>query len=156
MIFAGTGTVMPVWEVRRVDPGYIYIFETNDRYKIGKTKRTKERLKAAKTWLPDMTLIGFKPFWGVSHHERLLHTGFSAYWYSGEWFSFEGDNEARDVLLDGFRAFSDDSPDRNSVDFIYWYNSEGMVEFQIAMAEQNQTLPSFQKQVSATQKSIKP
>jgi hypothetical protein len=30
-----------------------------------------------------MTLLGFKPFWGVSHHERLLHTGFANYWYSG-------------------------------------------------------------------------
>jgi hypothetical protein len=152
MIFEGVGTVMPVWQVRRIDPGYIYIFESNDRYKIGKTKSAKERLKAAKTWLPDMTLIGFKPFWGVSYHERLLHTGFAAYWYSGEWFGFEGDYDARDLLLGGFCAFSDDSPDRNSVDFIYWYNGEGMVEFQIAMAEQNQTLPKFQKQESGVQK----
>ena len=110
MIFKGVGTVMPVWNVHRVDPGYIYVFECNGRYKIGKTKRTKERLKAAKTWLPDMILIGFKPFWGMSHHERLLHTGFANYWYAGEWFNFEGDDDARDLLLEGFVAFSDDTP----------------------------------------------
>lgn len=153
-MFDDVGTVMPVWRVHRVDPGYIYIFESNHRYKIGKTKSTRERLKAAKTWLPDMVLIGFKPFWGVSYHERSLHTGFANYWYSGEWFSFEGDDAARDLLLDGFSAFSDVSPDRNSVDFIYWYNGEGMVEFQMAMAEQNLTLPKFQKQESAIQKKL--
>jgi hypothetical protein len=43
MIFKDVGTVMPVRNVRRVDPGYIYIFESNGRYKIGKTKRTKDR-----------------------------------------------------------------------------------------------------------------
>jgi hypothetical protein len=152
MVFKGVGTVMPVWQVRRVDPGYIYIFESNGRYKIGKTKSTKDRLKAAKTWLPDMSLIGFKPFWGISHHERLLHTGFVRYWYSGEWFNFERDEDAREFLLDGFCAFSDDSPDRNSVDFIYWYNGGGMLEFQIEMAEQKKTLSSFKKQESTNQK----
>lgn len=119
MIFKDAGTVIPVWNVHRVDPGYIYIFESNGRYKIGKTKRTKDRLKAARTWLPEMTLMGFKPFWGVSHHERLLRTRFANYWYSGEWFNFEGDDDARDLLLEGFVAFSDDSPDTNSINFIY-------------------------------------
>jgi T5orf172 domain len=152
MMFKDAGTVMRVWNIHRVDPGYIYIFESNGRYKIGKTKRTKERLRVAKTWLPDMTLIGFKPFWGVSHHERQLHTGFANYWYSGEWFNFEGDNDARDLLLEGFVAFRDDSPDTNSVNFIYWYNGEGMVEFQIAMIEQKLTLRKFQKQESAGKK----
>jgi len=152
MIFKDAGTVMPVWNVHRVDPGYIYIFESSGRYKIGKTKRTKDRLRAAKTWLPDMTLMGFKPFWGVLHHERLLHTGFANYWYSGEWFNFEGDNDARDLLLEGFVAFSDDNPDTNSINFTYWYNGEGMIEFQMAMQEQKLTLPKFQKQESAGQK----
>jgi hypothetical protein len=154
MIFKGVGTVMPVWNVHRVDPGYIYVFESNGRYKIGKTKRTKERLKAAKTWLPDMILIGFKPFWGMSHHERLLHTGFANYWYAGEWFNFEGDDDARDLLLEGFVAFSDDNPDSNSVNFIYWYNGGGMIEFQMAIHDQKLTLPKFQKQESTGQKKV--
>jgi hypothetical protein len=154
MIFKGVGTVMPVWNVHRVDPGYIYVFECNGRYKIGKTKRTKERLKAAKTWLPDMILIGFKPFWGMSHHERLPHTGFANYWYAGEWFNFEGDDDARDLLLEGFVAFSDDNPDSNSVNFIYWYNGGGMIEFQMAIHDQKLTLPKFQKLESTGQKKV--
>src|SRR5690606_8058352 len=114
-----------------VDSGYIYIVENHGKYKIGKPKRDTNRLKAAKTWLADITLIGQKPFWGMSHHERCLHTGFASYWYSGEWFDFTGDNDALDLLLEGFTAFSDDSPDRNSVDFIYWFNGEGMAEYLI-------------------------
>ena len=152
MIFDADGTVMPVWGIHRVDPGFIYIIESNDHYKIGKTKRTEDRLKAAKTWLPDMKLIGFKPFWGVSHHERQLHTGFGRYWYAREWFNFKGDDEARDLLLNGFTAFSDDNPDRNSVDFIYWFNGDGMAEFSIEMGRQKLSLPKFQIQESINQK----
>lgn len=154
MIFKDVGTVMPVWCVHRVDPGYIYVFECNGRYKVGKTKRTRERLKAAKTWLPDMSLIGFKPFWGMSYHERLLHIGFANYWYAGEWFNFQGDEDARDLLLDGFVAFSDDNPDTNSVNFIYWYNGAGMIELQMGMDDQKLTLPKFQKQELTGQKKV--
>lgn len=152
MIFDATEKIMPVWGIARVDPGYIYIVESQGRYKIGKTKRTHNRLRAARTWLPDMTLVGFKPFWGVSHHERLLHTGFASYWYAGEWFNFDGDEDARNVLLEGFTAFSDHSPDKNSVNFIYWYNGEGMAEFVMEMASQDLPLSKFQKQESAVQK----
>jgi hypothetical protein len=154
MIFDATEKVMPVWGIHRVDPGFIYIIESNGRYKIGKTKRTKHRLKAAKTWLPDMTLIGFKPFWGVSHHERCIHSGFARYWYAREWFSFEGDDDARDLLLDGFTAFSDDSADKNSINFIYWFNGDGMAEFLIEMDQQRLTLPKFQMQESINQKKV--
>ncbi|MEI5680092.1 MULTISPECIES: GIY-YIG nuclease family protein [unclassified Mesorhizobium] len=152
MIFKDVGTVMPVWQIHRMDPGFIYVIESHGRYKIGKTKRTEDRLKAAKTWLPDMSLIGFKPFWGVSHHERALHAGFARYWYAREWFNFEGDDDVRDLLLDGFTAFSDDSPDRNSVDFIYWFNGDGMAEFLIEMDRQRLSLSKFQKQESLTLK----
>ncbi len=152
MIFDKVGTVMPVWQITRVDPGYIYVIEHHGQYKIGKTTSTKERLKAAKTWLPDMNLIGLKPFWGMSHHERLLHTGFAFYWYAGEWYKFDGDNETRDLLLDNFTAFSDDNPDANSVNFIYWYNGDGMVELQMAMDEQQLSLRKFQRQESDVQK----
>ena len=143
---------MPVWQIRRVDPGFIYVIEHHGQYKIGKTTQTKERLKAAKTWLPDMNLLGFKPFWGMSHHERLLHTGFAFYWYAGEWYKFSGDDEARDLLLEGFLAFSDDNPDINSRDFIYWYNGEGMLGLLMAMDQQKISLRKFQQQESHTQK----
>lgn len=154
MLFDANEKIMPVWGIRRVDPGYIYIIESHGRYKVGKTKRTENRLKAARTWLPDIKLIGIKPFWGVSHHERLLHVGFANYWYSGEWFNFDGDDDARNLLIDGFTAFTDDNPDRNSVDFIYWYNGEGMVEFLMEMDRQKLSLPKFQKQESVGRKKV--
>jgi hypothetical protein len=43
-------------------------------------------------------------------------------------------------------------PDRNSVDFIYWFNGEGMAEFLIEQASQKLSLPRFQKQESVNQK----
>ncbi len=66
MIFKNVGTVMPVWNLHRVDPGFIYIVENHGKYKIGKSKRARIRLSAAKTWLPDMKLVGHKPFGDVS------------------------------------------------------------------------------------------
>lgn len=152
MIFEGEGTVMPVWQILRVDPGYIYIIEHHGQYKIGKTTRAKGRLKTAKTWLPDMNLVGFKPFWGMSHHERQLHSGFASYWYHGEWYKFDGDDDALELLLNGFTAFSDENPDRNSVNFIYWFNGDGMAEFLIEMDRQRLSLRKFQKQESLGQK----
>lgn len=151
MIFKNVGTVMPIWNLHRVDPGYIYIIENQGKYKIGKSKRAQRRLGAARTWLPDMRLIGQKPFWGMSHHERCLHVGFASFWYSGEWFDFAG-ADVRDLLLDGFTAFSDDDPDRNSVDFIYWFNGDGMAEFLMEQSDQRLSLPKFQKQESVSQK----
>lgn len=153
MIFRNAGTIVPVWQVRRVDPGYLYVIEDKGRFKIGKTRSTKERLKAAKTWLPDMNLIGFKPFWGMSHTERLLHTCLSSFWYAGEWFSFEGEDEMRTWFVDNFTAFSDEDPDMNSVNFIYWCH-DGMLEFQIEIERQKLTLPKFQRQESDVQKKV--
>ncbi len=154
MVFASVGTTMPVWGIRRVDPGFIYIIEDHGRYKIGRTKRAEHRLKAAKTWLPDMNVIGFKPFWGASHHERMMHIGFANYWYAGEWFRFSEDEEIRELLIEGFRAFSDHSPDRNSVDFIYWFNGNGMAEFVIELEKQKLSLPNFRRNESDQQKRL--
>jgi len=154
MIFEKEGTVMPVWGITRVDPGYIYVIEHHGQYKIGRTSRAKGRIRAAQTWLPDMNLVGFKPFWGISHHERLLHIGFANYWYGGEWYRFDGDDGGREYFIDGFTAFSDDSPDRNSRDFIYWYN-EGMVEFLAEMNHQKVSLRKFQKQESVNRGAVR-
>jgi hypothetical protein len=137
--------------VPKKDPGYIYIVEDRGRYKIGKSKCAGHRLKAARTWLPDMNLIGCKPFWNVSRIERDLHVGFSMGWYAGEWFKFDME-EDRDLLLEGFLAFSDTNRDMNSVDFIYWFNGDGMAEFVIERSRQNLSLPMFLKQESCSKK----
>ncbi len=109
-------------------------------------------MKAAKTWLPDMKIHGHKPFWNISHIERCLHVGFSIGWYAGEWFSFEDSND-RDLLLEGFAEFSDNDKDKNSINFIYWFNNNGMTEFIMEQNEQHLSLPKFLKQESWNRKS---
>ncbi|GJE55919.1 MULTISPECIES: GIY-YIG nuclease family protein [Methylobacterium] len=151
-MFEAVGSIMPVWRLHRVDPGFVYVIENHGLYKIGKTCKSAARLKAAKTWLPDMKLIGLKPFWGLAHHERMLHTGFAQYWYALEWFDFQEDDAAREILLSGFAAFSDDNPDCNSVNFIYWFNGDGMAEIVMAQNEMRLSLSRFRKQESRSQK----
>lgn len=145
------GTRIPVWGILRTEPGLIYLIEDHGRYKIGKSRRAGDRLKAAKTWLPDMKLIGCKPFWNVNRIERDLHAGFAVGWYAGEWFAF-ADKHDRNLLLDGFMAFSDTDRDMNSVNFIYWYNGDGMAEYVMARAEQGVSLPKFLRQESGHEK----
>lgn len=140
-----------IFGVLEEDPGYIYIVEDRGRYKIGKSKDDTARLKAAKTWLPDMTVLGVKPFWNISELERRLHTGFCQGWYHGEWFQFPYEND-RDLLIEGFLAFSDTDRDWNSVDFIYWSNSIGMSEFIRERHHEDLTLPEFLRQMSWSKK----
>jgi len=126
---------------REGDPGFIYIVEDHGRLKIGKTKRTVDRMRAAKTWLPDMALLACKPFWNVSQVERDLHAGFSVGWYAGEWFAL--DDCDRDILVEGFGEFSDVDRDANTADFTRWCNSEGMVESIIECDRQANGLKRF-------------
>lgn len=140
-----------VFGVIKEDPGYIYIAEDRGLLKIGKSKSAEHRMRAAKTWLPNMKLVGSKPFWNFSDVERDLHAGFSRSWYAGEWFQFE-DKTDRDILIKGFLEFSDTDMDMNSVDFIYWFNSNGMAEFIIERDYQRLSLPKFLKQESLINK----
>lgn len=134
------------------DPGYIYLIQSGDRFKIGKTAHKLSRFAAAKTWLPDMAIVGIKPFWNVTWIEKCLHQGFAASWYAGEW--FEPIDEAyRSILVDGFSMFSDSDRDRNSVDFIYWFNGDGMAELVIENNSQGISLKQFQKQVTGRHQS---
>lgn len=122
--------------VARVNPGYLYIFEHGQRFKIGKTSNPSGRIKEARTWIPDIRIVGIKPFWGVARLERLLHCGLADMWVGGEWFEFPDDTYG--FLYDGFDEFHDgpDIEDRdwNSIDFIYWFQSSGMGEL---VMEQN-------------------
>jgi hypothetical protein len=117
---------LDVFRVPRLDPGWLYILKNNCRFKIGKTTNPKRRLSAAKTWLPDVEIIGVKPFWNISELERQLLSGLAQFWVSGEWYEFPDDTY--DHLLEDFQGFYDEDRDMNSVDFIYWINSSGMSE----------------------------
>jgi hypothetical protein len=129
------------------DPGYIYMVQSGNRFKIGKSKSKTCRLAAAKTWLPDLKVVGVKPFWEISWIERCLHEGFATCWYAGEWFE-PFDDGYRDTLIEGFVAFSDDNRDMNSRDFVYWFNGEGMAEFVMERSRQCLSLRAFQRQES--------
>lgn len=142
---------LSIFGVPREDPGYIYVIQNHGRFKIGKCKTVSLRLKAARTWLPDMTVLGHKPFWNVSNIERELHTGFSLHWYAGEWFEFAEEYD-RQILISGFLEFSDSDRDTNSVDFIYWFNSEGIAEYVIERQQQGLTLPKFLRRESSSKK----
>lgn len=128
--------------VEPVDPGYLYVVEHTGKYKIGKSTNPAARIQAAKTWLPNMELVGVKPFWKVSEKEKLLHVGLSVCWYDGEWFE-PFDEGYRGVMIDDFKEFSDTDINKNSVDFIYWYNSSGMAEFAIEQNRQQKSVRKF-------------
>jgi hypothetical protein len=98
-----------------------------------------------------MKLIGIKPFWNVKQIERNLHEGFARCWYQGEWFELL-DEGYRDCLIDGFTAFSDTDRDKNSIDFIYWFNGDGMAEFVIERCKQGLTLQKFLRQETDVRK----
>lgn len=143
---------LSIFGVPKLNAGFIYIIEDRDKFKIGRTTSKSDRLRAAKTWLPEMKLIGIKPFWNIKEIERQLHEGFARCWYHGEWFCFP-DEGYRETLLDGFTAFSDTDRDMNSVDFIYWFNGEGMAEFVMERASQKLSITKFLKQESDIKKS---
>jgi len=131
--------------VTPIDPGWIYVFKDGERFKIGKTTSPERRIREAKTWLPDMKIIGVKPFWGISHHEKCLHIGLASFWYEGEWIYIPAD-DPYDTFLEEFGQFCENSRDKNSISFIYWYNSIGMAEYSIEYSHQKISKLKFLKQ----------
>jgi hypothetical protein len=128
-------TPLPQWSnVHQIEPGWLYILKNHNLIKVGKTTNPNRRLfHEARTWLPDMEVIGIKPFWQIHDSERLLLCGLANCWYSGEWHHFP-DGDYSDYLTDGFRLFDDHDRNGNSLDFIYWISGSGMGE---VIREQN-------------------
>ncbi len=140
---------LAVFGVRRQDPGWLYMIKNGDLLKIGKTTNPARRLyRDAKTWLPDMELIGVKPFWDYSRRERELHCGVANFWYAGEWHRFPTENNA-EFLVEGFKEFNDDDIDQNSVDFIYWINGSGMAELLHEQCDRQISLRRWQREASS-------
>ena len=133
---------LDIFGVPRIDPGWIYIFKNADLLKVGKTNDPSRRIREARTWLPDMQIVGVKPFWNVSHLERTLHEGCASFWHAGEWFRVDDPNDY-ELLIEGFSEFYDEDRDMNSVDFIYWWNSSGFAEFSIERCRQNMSLKKW-------------
>jgi hypothetical protein len=116
---------LSIFGVRRIDPGWIYLIKSAELLKVGKTKNLERRIREAKTWIPDLEIIGVKPFWEISYIERTLQIGLAQNWHAGEWFSFS-EKLDYELITEGFREFYDKDKDMNSVDFIYWYNDIGL------------------------------
>ncbi len=141
-----------VFGVATNDPGWIYVVRNGDLIKVGKSINPRQKInRQAKTWLPDLEVIGTKPFWNISDTERLIHEGLSQFWYNREWFSF-GTDEFGDQFIEDFREFYDDDRDMNSVDFIYWLNGSGMSEFVIERRQQGLSLARWFRQESGSRR----
>jgi len=136
-----------IFGVAKLDPGWLYLMRAGDLYKIGKTKNPKRRIRDALTWSPDIEVIAMKPFWNISELERMIHEGLSDSWHKGEWFKFI-DDDMRDFMVEGLCGFYEKDRDMNSVDFIYWYNGSGMVEFQMERDSRRVSLKRFQRDLA--------
>ena len=130
--------------VARRDPGWIYVFKNERLLKIGKTSDPKRRVREARTWLPEIQVLGVKPFWNIGEIERTLHEGCAPYWHGGEWFSID-DQHDYNFFMKGFQEFYEEDRDSNSVDFIYWWNSSGYAEFSIERRRQNISLKKWKQ-----------
>jgi len=110
-------------------------------------------VREAKTWIPDLSIVGVKPFWLIGQFERDIHEGLAQWWYEGEWFSPNDDPYLEDFLKN-FYAFSDDDSarDSNSVNLIYWLHD--MAELAAERAYQRQNLRAFQRDVSESRKKL--
>ena len=138
--------------MKAIDPGWVYMIASGKLIKIGKTNNPNRRLgNEAKTWLPDIQIIGVKPFWNMSFVERSLHIALVRYWYRGEWYNIS-DTDDYELIVGGFKNFYEEDKDMNSVDFIYWMNETGMAEFCNEICHRRLTLPRFQRQESIVKK----
>ena len=129
------------------DPGYIYLLKDRGRYKIGRTKSPTHRLRVARTWIPDIEVLGMKPFWFHTEFEAYMHVGLAMFAYKGEWFDFEGD-EFEEVFINEFKFFSDDNPIRNTQSFAYFVNGTGMNELTLEWSRQGKSKRQFLQETS--------
>jgi hypothetical protein len=136
---------LDIFGVPRLDPGWLYIVKDGQRFKVGKTKNPKRRLLAARTWLPDLEVVGIKPFWNVGALERGLFAGLAQFWKSGEWHQFPDDTY--DFVFEDFANFYEEDRDMNSVDFIYWMHEFG--EILMEFSNRNISLRKWQREAGA-------
>lgn len=124
------------------DPGYIYVLRDRGRYKIGKSKQPRSRIRSARTWIPDVQTIGVKPFWFHGELEKYLQVGLAQFSLQREWYDFEGD-EFEDWFVEEWTSFHDGQPDKNTRDFTYFMNGTGMAEFTLAWSSQEISKSKF-------------
>ena len=137
---------LSIFGVPRLDPGWIYLIKSGALFKIGKTTQPARRVRNALTWAPDIEVLAMKPFWNISYIEHKLHEGLADCWHKGEWFSFPH-NADRELIIEGLQGFYEKDRDANSVNFIYWYNGSGMLDFCIERHHRKVSLRRFQQEL---------
>jgi hypothetical protein len=131
--------------VCRYNPGWLYVLKNGRQFKVGKTVNPKQRLRAARTWLPAFDWVAAKPFWNIDVLEQKLLAGLAQVWVSGEWHEFP--DKTYDVIFDEFKAFYDEDRDMNSVNFIYWMHEFG--EILMEYYRRNISLRQWQREAGA-------
>lgn len=128
-------------------PGYIYLLKDRGRYKVGRTESPIHRLRAAKTWIPDIEQVGMKPFWFHRELESYIQVGLAMFSYKGEWFDFEGD-EFEHTFVAEFKFFSDNNPVSNTRSFAYFINGTGMNELTLEWSREGTSKRRFLRESS--------
>jgi hypothetical protein len=136
---------LDIFGVPRLDPGWLYIVKNGERFKVGKTTNPRRRMLAARTWLPNLELVGVKPFWNIGRLERELLAGLAQFWVSGEWHQFP--DNSYDFVFEAFAGFYEEDRDMNSVDFIYWMHEFG--EILMEFYSRKNTLRKWQREAGA-------
>lgn len=78
-----------------ITPGYVYLIQANNLFKIGKTKNVKQRLSNLQTSNPvKLNLIGVIETDNCSLLESFFHQHCSKYRTTGEWFNIPEDEIA--------------------------------------------------------------
>lgn len=86
-----------------LNPGYIYIIEALNYYKIGRSKELNNRTKYLSTIMPiDTTLIHSFHSLDYTKAEKFLHNKYQHLHHKGEWFSLTDQevNEIKSILDD--------------------------------------------------------
>jgi hypothetical protein len=139
-------TPLPPWSrIVSADLGWLYILVNGDLLKVGKTANPKQRLRAARTWLPGAKIAGVKPFWNIHEFERTLLCGIANYWFGGDWHRFPESNLA-EYLISDFQMFDDHDRSKNSVDFGYWIGGSGMGELVMEQNHRRISLRRWQRE----------
>ena len=77
--------------IPKLNPGYIYVIEALNYYKIGRSKEFNYRTKFLNTIMPiDTTLIHSFHSLDYTKAEKFLHNKYQHLHYKGEWFSLTG------------------------------------------------------------------
>ncbi|MFC4732638.1 GIY-YIG nuclease family protein [Salipiger abyssi] len=135
---------LKIFGVTPRDPGYVYLCEDRGRYKIGRSRNPWKRLREAFTWSPSIQILAQKPFWNHCEVEDALHTGLAAFWSVREWFDFQADPFC-ECFVEGFCAFDNQDINKNSIDFIYFMNGNGMSEFTLERSRTRISKAAFLK-----------